>query len=154
MLSIYMQIRPAMINDIPSIISVRTAAFKHYAPSFYDATQVATLLSDYSLDEFRFLTENAQMFVCEDGENLLGTAGWRDENIRHVYVLPERSRKGIGKLLLAHAENDYRLRTRKASINAGVILYAKGFYEKNGYRLLSRERYWDGSEFYKMQKSF
>ena len=76
------------------------------------------------------------------------------ESIRHVYVKPDLSKQGIGTRLLHHAEDDYRARTQKPFILAGVILYAKTFYEKNGFRVLSRERDWDGSEFYQMQKDF
>lgn len=84
----------------------------------------------------------------------MGTAGWEGENIRHVYVRPDLSKQGIGTSLLSHVESEYRIRTQKPFIRAGVILYARNFYEKNGFRVLSRERDWDGSEYYQMQKDF
>ena len=52
--------------------------------------------------------------------------------------------RGIGALLTKHAEADYRTRTGHGAIDAGVILYARGFYEKCGYDVLSKAKAWDG----------
>src|SRR4051794_17618038 len=97
---------------------------------------------------------DGRMFVCKSSGAILGTAGWKNENIRHVYVRPDLSKQGIGTTLLCHVEGNFRTRTQKPFIRAGVSLYARNFYEKNGFRVLSRERDWDDSEYYQMQKDF
>jgi hypothetical protein len=56
--------------------------------------------------------------------------------------------------ILAHVEQDYRRKTQKSFITAGAINYAKPFYEKNGYVLVSEEKDWDGSQYYWLRKDF
>jgi GNAT superfamily N-acetyltransferase len=69
-----------------------------------------------------------------------------------MYVSPEETKKGIGSALLRVLEEDYKNRTRNSIIKAGVILYARPFYEKNGYEFLKIDTDWDGSKFNRMQK--
>lgn len=69
-----------------------------------------------------------------------------------MYVAPDATRSGIGSALLLVLEEDYRDRTGNDVIKAGVILYARPFYEKNGYEFLQLETDWDGSQFNRMQK--
>ena len=68
--------------------------------------------------------------------------------------LPKMSKKGIGSALLKILEKDYKVCTNKPIIKAGVILYARPFYEKNGYEFLKEDIDWDGSRFNRMQKKF
>jgi hypothetical protein len=49
--------------------------------------------------------------------------------------------------------NDFRERTRASEMRVGVVLYAQGFYEANGYEVLSKDTAWDGNEF-QMVKRF
>ena len=74
------------------------------------------------------------------GDNIVGTAGWHERNIRHAYVGPGAFERGIGTLLTKHAQADYRTGTGHGAIDAGVILYARGFYEKCGYDVLSKAK--------------
>jgi GNAT superfamily N-acetyltransferase len=69
-----------------------------------------------------------------------------------MYVSPEKTKKGIGSSLLRVLEADYKDRTRNTIIKAGVILYARPFYERNGYEFLKIDIDWDGSKFNRMQK--
>ena len=149
-----MQIRLATPEDVEAIIDIRHRAFSHSAPSAYNAAQVRTLLADYEVGEFQTMIAQQQLFVAHTDEELCGTAGWHDNNIRHVYVMPECFGKGIGKLLVAHAEEHYRAVTGHDRIDAGVILYARGFYEKCGYQLVKEAKAWDGSDYYFMRKVF
>ncbi|NLV45644.1 MAG: GNAT family N-acetyltransferase [Candidatus Hydrogenedentes bacterium] len=86
----------------------------------------------------------------EDGE-LQGVMGIQDRGpvtlIRHAYVRTERRNSGIGTKLLRHLEQ-----LTETPILIGTWLaanWAIRFYEKNGYRMLSRvetdallRRYW------------
>ena len=47
---------------------------------------------------------------------------------------------------MKHAEADSRTRTGHGAIDAGVILYAHGFYEKCGYDVLSKAKASDGND--------
>jgi len=86
------------------------------------------------------LTEMDEMtfFGYYEGERLLGVAGYQEVKdvslIRHVYVVPERQRTGIGTQLLNHL-----MRTSKPQrILVGTWRAAKWaihFYEKHGFKL-------------------
>ncbi|HET7580809.1 MAG TPA: GNAT family N-acetyltransferase [Bacillales bacterium] len=147
-----MELRPVQPEDLRSIIQLRHAAFLQRAPEFYSAREVENLLNDYNKAELLQMIEDQCLFLYEENGQILGTSGWKSENIRHIYVKPGLMGQGLGRKLLIHAETDYKKRTRNDHIYAGVILYAKGFYEKNGYQVVRREKAWDGSEYYFMRK--
>ncbi len=149
-----LNITHAETQDLSQVLSLRRQAFMVKAPDYYDSIQVQTLLDDCDQQEVLQMIVDQCLFVCKENGQILGTAGWKGENIRHVYVRPDQMGQGIGSSLLAYAEADYRRRTQNRYILGGVILYARGFYEKSGYRVLSREKDWDGSEYYLMRKDF
>ena len=82
---------------------------------------------------------------------LVGVMGIQDRGdvtlIRHAYVRTSERRKGIGEALLAHLET---LTPKPILIGTwSAATWAIAFYEKHGYRLLSRpeierllRRYW------------
>jgi GNAT superfamily N-acetyltransferase len=96
------------------------------------------------------MVKDRQLFVAETDGLIIGCAGWRGENLRHVYVAPESERRGLGTRLVARAESDFRDRTSAAEIHVGSVLYARGFYEKLGYELVTKDR--AGSEPFQMKK--
>jgi len=54
--------------------------------------------------------------------------------------------------LVTRAESDFRDRRSAAEIRVASVLYARRFYEKLGYELVTEER--SGSEPFLMKKSF
>ena len=90
--------------------------------------------------------------MAEKDQQIAGCGGWLDDSVRHMYVSPEITKQGIGTRLLKVLEEDFEKRTHKSVIKAGVILYARPFYEKNGYEFLNIDTDWDGSKFNRMQK--
>jgi GNAT superfamily N-acetyltransferase len=91
-------------------------------------------------------------FLGYDADGLLGVMGIQDRGdvdlIRHAYVRTASRNKGIGRVLLKHLE---------AASGKPILIgtwaaatWAIRFYEKNGYRLLSRDdtvrllkKYWN-----------
>lgn len=149
-----MNIVEAEIQDLPSILAIRTKTFSVYASQSYSKKEVDTLIKDVDEEHFRQMIEDKKIFIMKDGETIIGSAGWNKSYIRHVYVDPERTRQGIASRLLAHAEKDYRRRTGENHIFAGVTLYARNFYEANDYKFVSEEIAWDGSNYLMMKKMF
>lgn len=145
-------IRLCQLDDIPQILEIRTRTFSHFAPSAYSPTEVKTLLEDISVSELEKMIENKSLFVAEENHKIVGCGGWLGESVRHMYVSPEETKKGIGSSLLRVLEEDYKNRTNNSIMKAGVILYARPFYEKNGYEFLQIDTDWDGSKFNRMQK--
>jgi GNAT superfamily N-acetyltransferase len=77
--------------------------------------------------------------AARDGR-LLGVMGIQDRGdvtlIRHAYVRTSERRKGIGEALLAHLET---LSAKPILIGTwSAATWAIAFYEKHGYRVLSR----------------
>ena len=78
----------------------------------------------------------------EDDGRLVGVMGIqpvRDVDlIRHAYVVPDRQRGGIGAALLEHL---MRAATRRTLVGTWAAAeWAIGFYRRNGFELVSRER--------------
>lgn len=145
-------IRLCQLEDVPQILAIRKRTFSHFAPSSYTSKEVATLLEDINVSELEEMIENKSLFVAEENHTIVGCGGWFGESVRHMYVAPEETKKGIGSSLLRVLEADYQDRTNDAIIKAGVILYARPFYERNGYEFLKLDTDWDGSKFNRMQK--
>jgi GNAT superfamily N-acetyltransferase len=91
-------------------------------------------------------------FVGYDDHGLVGVMGIQDRGdvdlIRHAYVRTSQRRRGIGEALIKHLEET----TRKPILIGtwAAATWAIRFYEKHGYRVLSREdtvrllkKYWD-----------
>lgn len=143
----------ATYADLDRLKAIRHAAFATHAPSAYTATEVENLLADLDESELVGMVTAHQLFVAAITEEVVGLAGWRGTNLRHVYVAPGRERSGIGSRLVAQVEQDLRRRTGASEIWVNSVLYARGFYEANGYRLRTTGRAWDGSRYLRMVKT-
>jgi ribosomal protein S18 acetylase RimI-like enzyme len=148
-----LNVRLCQLDDIAQILQIRRNTFLHFAPSSYSPQEVQNLLDDIQESELREMVANKSFFVAEIDNQIVGCGGWLDESVRHMYVSPKMTQKGIGSKLLETLENDYQEQTNNSSIKAGVIVYARVFYEKNGYEIIQEDIDWDGSRFYRMRKN-
>jgi GNAT superfamily N-acetyltransferase len=142
----------AVDADIPRLLEIRHAAFSRHAPSAYSAEEVQTLLADVDELELREMISRHQLFVACCAGQVVGLAGWKGQRLRHVYVDPKQTRRGIATKLVGRAEADFREQTNAGQILAGVALHAELFYRRIGYDLVGRRRAWDGSEYLEMVK--
>ncbi len=147
-----MLIRVAGAGDIAAVEALRHTALSTSAPSVYSTREVVELLESFDVDELRAMVEDRQLFVAEAEGLIVGCAGWRGKLLRHVYVAPTCERRGLGTRLVRRVESDFWDRTSAAVIHVGSVLYARGFYEKLGYELVTNER--SGSEPFHMRKRF
>lgn len=120
----------------------------------YTEQEVETLLGDVDENELFVMIQARQLFVARKDGEVVALAGWKGSNLRHAYVDPDYTRRGIATRLLGRVEGDFRVRTHLAEITCGVVLYARPFYVANGYEVVSREKDWDGSEYFEMVKRF
>ena len=147
-----MLIRVAEAGDIEVVKALRYGALSTSAPSVYSPQEVVELLDSLDVDELRAMVKDRQLFVAETDGLIVGCAGWRGKHLRHVYVAPDSERGGLGTRLVRRAESDFRDRTSAPELHVGSVLYARGFYEKLGYELVTKER--SGSEPFHMKKIF
>jgi ribosomal protein S18 acetylase RimI-like enzyme len=146
-------VEDARPDDVPRLLEIRHAAFARQAPAAYSPAEVATLLADVSQDELQEMIASRQLFVARTAARVIvGLAGWQEGKLRHVYVDPAYTRRGIATRLLGHVEADFRTRTGAARIEAGVALHAEPFYRARGYQLVRRAQDWDGSAYLEMTK--
>lgn len=101
------------------------------------------------------IAAGVRFWGCEEGGALVGVMGIQDRGevdlIRHAYVKTSQRRRGVGARLLAHIE---RLSAKPILIGTwAAASWAIRFYEKHGYRALSRgeterllRRYWNVPE--------
>jgi len=94
------------------------------------------------MDELkRQLADGIVFSGCESEGELVGVMGIQDKGdvtlIRHAYVRTSARRKGVGEKLLKHLEKT----TRKPVLIGtwAAAAWAIRFYEKNGYRVQSRD---------------
>lgn len=98
------------------------------------------------------IEDGVEFRVYESGGEILGAMGIQDKGdvvlIRHAYVRTRARRGGIGAQLLRNLETLTRKPILIGTWTAAA--WAVSFYEKNGYRLLSRDeiehllkRYWN-----------
>jgi GNAT superfamily N-acetyltransferase len=147
-----MQLRLATIADVERVKEIRHRAYSAHAPAAYSAQEVENLLGDLDEEELVAMIADRQLFVAVVDGEVQGVAGWMLTNVRHVYVAPGRERTGIGSHLLARVEQDFHRRTEAPEVRVGAVVYARAFYEANGYTVLREEAAWDGSRFFRMTK--
>ena len=131
-------IRPCGVADLPALFSIVNDAAQAYngvipADCWHDPYMPLDQLK-------REIGEGIAFWGCESGGTLVGMMGIQDRGevtlIRHAYVRTAQRRKGIGEKLLKHLEG-----TTAKPILIGTwsaAAWAIRFYEKSGYRVLSR----------------
>jgi len=91
------------------------------------------------MQELRKEMGEMTFFNYEEEGTLLGVAGYQQVKdvtlVRHVYVLPEHQRRGVGAQLLNHIMQISR--TRRILVGTWeAATWAIRFYEKHGFKLL------------------
>jgi GNAT superfamily N-acetyltransferase len=133
-----MTIRPCGAQDLQSIFSIindAAQAYKGIIPA--DRWHEPYM----ALDELkREIDAGIAFWGCESDRRLVGVMGLQDRGevtlIRHAYVRTDQRRKGIGEKLLRALET---LTAKPVLIGTwSAATWAIRFYEKNGYRVLSR----------------
>ncbi|MGB9023415.1 MAG: GNAT family N-acetyltransferase [Candidatus Bathyarchaeia archaeon] len=107
-----------------------------------------------SLQELRREMSEMTFFGYEEEGKVLGVAGYQPVKdvtlVRHIYVLPEHQRRGIGSKLLSYLMG--MATSRQILVGTWeAATWAIRFYEKHGFKLLPNKngllgRYWKITE--------
>ena len=122
-------------DQIHAIINDGAQAYKGIIPS--DCWHEPYMPLDELTEQ---IGDGVDFWGYESGGGLAGVMGIQDRGevtlIRHAYVQTAQRRKGIGEKLLEHLEG---MTAKPILIGTwAAAAWAIRFYEKNGYRLLSR----------------
>jgi N-acetylglutamate synthase-like GNAT family acetyltransferase len=143
-------IRECAEKDLPALFEIINDAARAYKGVIPADCWHEPYMSKTELEQE--IRSGVRFWGYEDEGELLGVMGIQDRGdvdlIRHAYVKTARRNKGIGALLLENL-----LATTRKPILIGTwtaASWAIRFYERHGYRLLSREetgrllrKYWN-----------
>ena len=132
-------IRACREEDVPAMLAIindGAQAYKGIIPA--DRWHDPYMPMEHLQAEIR---DGVRFWGFESDGNLAGVMGIQDRGevdlIRHAYVRSAGQRAGAGTTLLRHIEKSARKPILIGTWAAAT--WAIAFYEKNGYRLLSRE---------------
>ena len=133
-----MKIRECTAADLPQMFSIINDAAQAYKGIIPADRWHEPYMPKHELEEQ--IAQGIAFSGCEMAGELVGVMGIQERGdvtlIRHAYVLSSKRNSGIGTRLLAHLEG---LTAKPVLIGTWTAAHwAIRFYEKNGYRLLSR----------------
>jgi GNAT superfamily N-acetyltransferase len=138
---------PGDLGEICAIINDAAVAYKGIIPA--DRWHEPYMPMEHLESE---IADGVCFFGYADGSGLVGVMGIQDRGdvalIRHAYVRTSRRNSGVGGRLLAHLQE---VTDKPVLIGTwAAASWAIRFYEKHGYRVLSREdtvrllqKYWN-----------
>ncbi len=134
------RLRRAGDNDAERVRELVAAAYEHYAP-LIGRTPIPMLT------DFAVAVRGREVWVLDDGGGIVGVIELlpRDDHlwIENVAVAPDRQGRGLGRRLLAHAEDEARRRALPEVRLLTNERYAANIamYTRYGYRETHREPY-------------
>ena len=153
------EIRPAIHDDIPAIAIVMRESTETFGAAVYDARQVASAL-EYICRPDEQLIDDGTYFVAVVSAEVVGCGGWsrrrkvytgsaavsgEDElldpadepaRIRAMFVRPAFSRRGIGRAILQHSE-EQAAAEGFGRLQLAAMRSAGTLYESCGYRAVA-----------------
>jgi putative acetyltransferase len=126
-------IRSSCIQELPDLITLQTLSLKTFYSNHYESEQVTALIESQTkarklVDETILVAEVNQQVV---GFVSLSHATW---HLNALYVHPDWIRRGIGKQLLASAE-EVAAQRRYRVLRVITSMTAVSFYQSQGYHI-------------------
>ena len=100
--------------------------------SGYTKEQIDSLADYYSPENFCLDLDKKVIYICAEGNKILGTATLLKDYIMAVFIDPDYQRRGIGKKLMFLLEK-YALKKGYSKVWLIANFSAVSFYEKLGY---------------------
>ena len=154
-------IRPATLPDIGALRELQVVAMRALGAGYYTPAEVEAA-ARYICVPDRTLIEDGTYLVAELDGRLAGCGGWslrrkhyagpadgrsdaerldplsEPTRIRAMFTAPDVARRGVGRAILAAAENAARA-AGFSSARLGATLSGEGFYRRSGYVEIARE---------------
>jgi GNAT superfamily N-acetyltransferase len=154
-------IRPASPADIGALRDLQRSAMRALGAGYYTPAQVAAAVRHICVPD-RELIDDGTYLVAERNGRLVGSGGWslrrkayagpaqretdaepldplsEPTHIRAMFTAPDVARQGVGRAILAAAEDAARAAGfRRARL--GATLSGEDFYRRSGYGEIGRE---------------
>jgi GNAT superfamily N-acetyltransferase len=133
-----MKIRLFKDNDAEPLAGVISKSLREVNSKDYPSEAIQEKIDEYSPSNIRRLSETKQILVAVDQDQPVGVAMLKGDAISGVFVLPERTRQGIGRSLMAAVEQKAR-EAGCESVHLSSSVTARSFYETIGYQNISKE---------------
>ena len=154
-------IRPATLADIGAPRELQVMAMRTLGAGYYTPAEVEAALRCVCVPD-RELVEEGTYLIAELHGRLVGCGGWSlrrkhyagpadhetdDERLDHLteptriramFTAPDVARRGVGRAILAAAENAARA-AGSSSARLGATRSGEGFYRRSGYVEIARE---------------
>ena len=127
-----MEIRKANLTDTKSLFKVISDCIIKTHSELYPPKDMQETLNNYTLEKIKKHIETNNYFVAETDKELVGCVLTVKNNMKSLYVSPNRMREGIGRALLVKAEQCVKSEGYN-EINLWSSLMAHEFYKRNGY---------------------
>ena len=132
-------IRPAQVADADRIHRIHTASIRALARSAYTADQIESWAGHLRPTLYLTPIRQGRLWVVES-QGTLVALGILDEDrseVKALYVDPTHARRGHGRRLLHHLEDEIR-RAGHVQSQLCASKNAIAFYERMGYRVVGR----------------
>jgi len=143
-------LRRAQLEDREAIWRVFTRSVRGLARSHYTPEQIEAWAGLRQPEDFTNAIEHHEFFVAEEVGEIVGYGQLNPgtAEVEAVYIVPEVTGRGVGRLLMEALEAKAR-EAGLASLRLRASLNAVAFYEHFGYRIERREMHPlpDGVEF-------
>ncbi len=129
-----MQIRKAHPKDAAALHAMHVASIRDLCKSHYSPAQIAAWATGLARRGYLKVMDLFEFFLAEDEGRILGfcVLDVPGTELNALYVAPAAARRGVGRRLLAHAEENAR-REGVHSLKLKSTLNAVSFYEQRGY---------------------
>ncbi|QJW89936.1 GNAT family N-acetyltransferase [Spirosoma taeanense] len=144
------KLRLAQPADIPAIIQLQQQIWEPTYRAILSADQITYMFEAMYSPEVlanQMTTQGHTFVLAEDADQLLGFAAFAPLEpespifkLHKIYVLPVTQGTGLGKHLLSEVESRCRsLGGTELLLNVNRYNPARGFYEKQGFRVIREE---------------
>ena len=135
-------IRLAHLADANAISRLITQTLKETNAADYPHTIIKKVVKNFTPNQVAEKMKQRLVFVVTEQGEIIGTASLEKNNVRSVFILPNKQGQQIGTLLMRHLEKFAR-EQHSSTLTVSSSITAEGFYRKLGYNALRDEYYGD-----------
>lgn len=130
-------LRAARPGDGAAVFEVTRRSVAALAKGHYSATQIEGWMGARTPAYYEDLIAQGRMTVAEEAGRILGFVDAEPGEVTRLFLLPEAAGAGLGKRLLQVGLEKARV-GHAGSIKVEATINAEGFYQRHGFRSISR----------------